>query len=294
MKKFLAIVGGIVVAVYILMTAFVAVQETEIVVITLLGKPVRVIDEAGLVLKIPDPIQTAIRLDKRLQGLDSNLGEYLTKDKKNLVVGSYILWRVNEGKKFIQTVRDMKSAERRLSDLVGSELGAAIGTHDLTEFLSTVEGDTKIPQILGKVKTTCQGPAEKEFGIEIVDVRLRRLGFPVQNLRSVYDRMRAERARMAKKYRAEGEEEAAKIRAKTDKEVRELLANAYRDSQIVRGKGEAEAIRIYGDAFSKDPNFYKLTRTLKAYQKFLDDKTTLILSSESPLFRYLETPPEVR
>jgi membrane protease subunit HflC len=103
--------------------------------------------------------------------------------------------------------------------------------------------------------------------------------------------MRAERERMAKKYRAEGEEAAAKIRSKTDKEVRELLAQAYRESQIKRGRGEAEGIRIYAEAFEKDPEFYKLTRTLESYSKFLDDKTTLVLSAQSPLFKYLETPP---
>jgi membrane protease subunit HflC len=118
------------------------------------------------------------------------------------------------------------------------------------------------------------------------------LTFPEQNLRSVYARMRAERERMAKKYRAEGEEAAARIKARTEKATREILAAAYRESQITRGKGDAEAIRIYADAFGKDPKFYKLTRTLEAYRKFLDQNTTLILSTDSPLFRFLESPPE--
>jgi membrane protease subunit HflC len=104
--------------------------------------------------------------------------------------------------------------------------------------------------------------------------------------------MRAERERMAKKYRAEGEEGAGKIKAQTDKEVREILAKAYREAQMTKGRGDAESIRIYAEEFEKDPNFYKLTRTLEAYRKFLDERTTLILSSKSPLFRYLESPPE--
>jgi len=270
----------------------VAVDETEVAVITLFGKPVRVVQDAGLAVKWPDPIQTTIRLDKRLQHLDSNLGEFLTRDKKNLVASSFMLWRIADPEKFIRSVKDISNANRRLSDLVGSELGVAIAGYQLTDFLTTEEGGSKIPAIFEDVTGICQQHAVEEFGVDLVAVRLRRLGFPSQNLRSVYERMRAERERMAKKYRAEGDEEASKIRSQTDKEVRELLADAYREAQITRGRGEAEAMRIYAEALKKDPKYYKLTRTLEAYRKFIDDKTTLILSSKSPLFKYLEQPPE--
>ncbi|MBW1766736.1 MAG: protease modulator HflC [Deltaproteobacteria bacterium] len=293
MKKTLIILGAGVVAAYVLITVFVAVHVTEVVVITQFGRPIEVVTEPGLKLKLPDPVQTAIRLDKRLQPLDSNINEYLTQDKKNLVVSNFILWRIVDAKKFIQSVKDVTSAERRLSDLVGSELGVHIGTYPLSSFLSTNKEGTKIPEISEKVTRACRDQAREQFGIEVVDVRLNRLSFPEQNLRSVYSRMRTERERMAKKYRAEGAEGAANIKAKTSKEVREILATAYRKAQITRGKGDAESTRIYAEAFKTDPEFYKLTRTLEAYRKFLDKDTTLILSSESPLFRYLESPPEV-
>ncbi len=291
-KKTLSILGIVIVLVYVLIKAFVAVDTTEIVVITQFGKPVRVVSEAGLTVKWPDPVQSVIRLDKRLQALDSNVGEFLTQDKKNLVLSNFIVWRILDAKKFIQSVKDMSSAETRLSDLVGSELGMAIGTYPLSSFLTTDEGGTKIPEISGKVARASRQHALQEFGIDVMAVLLRRLSFPEQNLRSVYDRMRAERGRMAKKYRAEGEEEAAKIMTQTDKRVREILAVAYRESQITKGRGDAESIRIYAEAFERDPDFYKLTRTLDAYRKFLDEKTTLILSADSPLFRFLECPPE--
>ncbi len=293
MKKTLIVLGALIVVVYIVMTAFVAVHVTETVVITHFGKPIRVLTEAGLTFKLPDPIHTAIRLDKRLQPLDSNIGEYLTHDKKNLVVSNFVLWRIIDAKNFIQSVKDVPSAQRRLSDLVSSELGVQIGTYPLSSFLSTDENGTKIPEILEKVTQACREQARVQFGIEVVDVCLSQLSFPDQNLRSVYSRMRAERERMAKKYRAEGEEGAANIKAQTQKEAREILATAYREAQITRGKGDAEATRIYAEAFKMDPEFYKLTRTLDSYRKFLDQKTTLILSSDSPLFRYLESPPEV-
>lgn len=291
-KKTLSILGILIVLVYVLTKAFVAVDITEIVVITQFGKPVRVVSEAGLTVKWPDPVQSVIRLDKRLQALDSNVGEFLTGDKKNLVLSNFIVWRILDAKKFIQSVKDMSSAETRLSDLVGSELGMAIGTYPLSSFLTTDERGTKIPEISGKVARASRQHALQEFGIDVMAVLLRRLSFPEQNLRSVYDRMRAERARMAKKYRAEGEEKAANIMTQTDKRVREILAVAYRESQITKGRGDAESIRIYAEAFERDPDFYKLTRTLDAYRKFLDEKTTLILSADSPLFRFLECPPE--
>jgi membrane protease subunit HflC len=268
--------------------------KTESVIVTRFGRPVRVVTEPGLTVKWPDPVETVIRLDNRLRPLDSYIGEYLTEDKKNLVLSCFILWRMVDPMKFIQTVKVAEAAERRLSDLVTSELGVAVGERPISSLLTTAEGGSKIPEITGTVTTCCQQQALKEFGIEVVDIRLRRLTFPEQNLRSVYARMRAERERMAKKYRAEGEEAAAKVKAETDKERREILANAYRESQVIRGKGDAESIRIYAEALEKDPEFYKLTRTLEAYRKFLDEKTTLILSADSPLFKYLESPPEVR
>jgi membrane protease subunit HflC len=253
--------------------------------------------DAGLAVKWPDPIETVMRLDKRLQGLDSNVGEYLTNDKKNLVLSNFILWRIEEAKKFIQTVKDMQSAERRLSDLVNSELGVAIGNYPLASLLrlktNEGKGGSKIPEIAEKVAKASREQALKEFGIEVVDVRLRRMSFPEQNLRSVYDRMRAERERQAKKYRAEGEEQAARVRSQTDKEASEILAKAYRDAEVIKGQGDAKSIRIYADALKRDPQFYQLTRTLEAYNKFVDQYTTLILSTDSPLFRYLEHPPEV-
>ena len=292
MRKFLGWSGVLLIVGYLVTTCLVQVNENELVLITQFGSPVRVVDEAGLVSKLPDPIQTAVRLDRRLQAIDSDLGEYLTRDKKNLVISAFIMWRIDDPLKFLQSVKDNTGAEQRLMDLAGSELGVAIGNHALSSFLTTTQDESGIPQIVNSVTDNCREQAREAFGIHIIDIRLRRLGFPKQNLLAVHKRMRAERERMAKKYRAEGEEAAAKIRSQTDKEVRELLATAYREAQIKRGQGEAESIRIYAEAFQKDPEFYKLTRTLESYGKFLDDKTTLILSAQSPLFKYLETPPD--
>jgi modulator of FtsH protease HflC len=292
MKKPLAWLGGALVAGYIASTSLVPVGETELVMITQFGSPVRVVDRAGLTFKMPDPVQSTLRLDRRLQLVDADPGEFLTRDKKNIVISTFVLWRVQNAEKFLQSVRDPLGAQRRLLDLAGSELGAAIGNEPLSAFLNTGPEGTRLPAIMAGVTEKCRGQAKSEFGIEIVDIRVRRLSFPSQNLLAVYDRMRAEREAIAKQYRAEGEEAAANIRSQTDKEVRELLATAYREAQTAKGKGEAESIGIYASAFRKDPEFYKLTRTLEAYQKLMDDRTTLVLSAQSPLFKYLEAPPK--
>lgn len=284
--------GGLIIAGYVVSTSVVQVAEAELVLVTQLGNPVRVIDRAGLHFKWPDPVQTAVRLDRRMQVLDAEASEYLTLDKKNIVVGAFMLWRIVDAGKYLQSVRDRNGAERRLIDLASSELGVAIGHQPLNAFLNAGPEGSRLPAIMAGVTEACRTPARQEFGIEIVDIRLRRLGFPNQNLLAVYDRMRAEREAIAKQYRAEGEEAAANIRSRTDLEVRELLASAYREAQIAQGKGEAESIAIYARAFQKDPEFYKLSRTLEAYQKLMDERTTLILSSRSPLFKYLEAPPK--
>ena len=283
MKKLLLVLGLILLVGYVAATAFLSVRETEWVVITQFGRPERVIERAGLALKLPDPFQTAIRIDKRLQPLDTAVREYLTQDKKNLMLGAFLVWRVQEPMRFIQSVRT----------ITASELGSAVGSYPLSDYLSLDEKGSKLRAMTEEVTLKCRQQALAEFGIEVMSVRLRRFGFPEQNLQSVYSRMRAERERIAKKYRAEGEEEASNLRSETEKEVRELLATAYREAQILRGKGDAEAIRIYAEAFEQDPGYYKMTRTLQAYQRFLDSDTTLVLSTDSPLFRYLEAPPEV-
>jgi membrane protease subunit HflC len=142
-----------------------------------------------------------------------------------------------------------------------------------------------VDSIMGQVTRNCRSRALADYGIDVQYVKVKRIRLPEQNLESVFQRMRTDRQRIAKKYRSEGEEEAIKIRADADKEKRDILARAYRDAEMIRGEGEAEAAGIYASAFSRDPGFYKLTRTLQAYEKFLNSKTTVVLSTDSELLR---------
>jgi membrane protease subunit HflC len=208
-------------------------------------------------------------------------------DKKNVVVDCFACWKILDPLRFYQTAGDIEGAKRRLYDILYSEISAALGRYDLSGLISINPEQGKIDQLMAIVTENCRRKAEKDFSIGIKDVKLKQLILPQQNKQSVFDRMRAERQRIAKMYRAEGEEEALKIRATTDKEVKTLLSEAYREAQIIKGVGDAESIRIYGKAYNQNPAFYKLIRTLEAYQKFLDEKTTVVLSSDSELLRLM-------
>ncbi|MBN2373510.1 protease modulator HflC [bacterium] len=283
-KKIFNILGVIIILALVYLCLFVC-DETQFVIVTLFGKPVRTVNQAGIHLKTF--LHSTTNFDKRLLIYDPTPSEYLTRDKKNVIVDSFACWKIIDPLRFYQTAGTIDGAERRLYDILYSELSAVLGNYDLPDLISIEPSNVKIDHIMNEVTENCRRKAERDFSIAIEDVKLKQLILPQQNKQSVFDRMRAERQRIAKMYRAEGEEEALKIRAKTDKEVKSLLSDAYRQSQIIKGEGDAESIRIYGEAYSSNPEFYKLIRTLEAYSKFLDEKTTVVLSSDSELLRLM-------
>jgi membrane protease subunit HflC len=281
-------VAVVIVLLLILRTTVFVVDETKIAIVTQFGRPVRVTEVAGLNWKLPQPVQAVRLFDRRLLVYDPKPTEFLTNDKKNVVVDAFVAWRIADAEKFLQTVNDRSGAEVRMADIVASELGAALGQYPLHALISTSIDSMKVGEIMERVTLGCRTIATDNFGIEVADVRMKRLAFPEQNKQSVFDRMRAERERTAKKYRSEGEEEAIKIRAEADRECQEIMAAAYSEAQKVKGAGDAEAMRIYGAAYNVDPGFYEFVRTLESYRNFLDEKTTLVLSSDSDLLRLLD------
>jgi membrane protease subunit HflC len=264
---------------------FFSVKETEFVLVTQFGKPVRTITDAGLHAKWP--FQGATWFDRRLRVYNPRPSEFLTRDKKNIVIDSYVAWKIRDPDRFLQTVGDPVSAEMRLHDIVWSGLSAALGTHDLDSLVSVSETSIQTNDLLEGLTAFTDHAALEQYGINIVDVRIKRLNLPEQNKQSVYARMRAERERIARQYRAEGEEQALSIRADADRQREEILSVAYREAEKVRGEGDAASTRIYGQAYSKNPHLYKLLRTLEAYKKILDDKTTAIMSSDSELLKIM-------
>ena len=276
-----AIAGGLLL-VYL---TFYSTRETEFALITQFGRPVRTVVNAGLHMKWP--FQSILRFDRRLRVYNPRPSEFLTRDKKNLVIENYVAWRIDDPDRFVKSVGDTASAEMRLHDIIWSGLSAALGTLDLESLVSASADKVQAASMLDMLTTHADLTALAQYGIRVVDVRIKRLNLPEQNKQSVFARMRAERERIAMQYRAEGEEQALVIRANADREKEEILSAAYKDAETVRGEGDAEATRIYGQAYSKNPRFYKLVRTLESYKKILDDKTTIILNSDSALLKVL-------
>ena len=283
-KKYYPAAGAITLLLLIYLTFF-SVHETDFVLVTQFGRPVRTITDAGLHMKWF--FQTNLYFDKRLRIYNPRPSEFLTQDKKNVVIENYVAWRIQSPERFVQTVGDPIAAEMRLHDIIWSGLSAALGTHDLESIVSTSADKIKAGEMLDKLTDLTDRAALEQYGIEVLDVRIKRLNLPEQNKQSVYARMRAERERIARQYRAEGEEQALSIRADADKQKEEILSVAYKEAEKVRGEGDAESTRIYSAAYSRNPRFYKLLRTLESYKKILDDKTTAILSSDSELLRVL-------
>jgi modulator of FtsH protease HflC len=262
-----------------------SVRETEFGLVTQFGKPVRTITQAGLHAKWF--FQSVTLFDRRLRIYDPRPSEFLTRDKKNLVIESYVAWRIRDPQHFVETVGDPVSAEMRLHDVVWSGLSAVLGKHDLESIVAPNGDSAQQEAFLDQLTASAGSLALAQYGIEVVDVRIKRVNLPEQNKQSVYARMRAERERIARQYRAEGEEEAMRIRADADRQRDEILAAAYKDAEKTRGEGDAASTRIYSEAYSRNPKFYKLMRTLESYKKILDDKTTAILSSDSELLKVL-------
>jgi modulator of FtsH protease HflC len=264
-------------------SSFFVVDEKEQAIVTQFGEFKRASVAPGLYFKTPF-LQEVMKMERRIMGSDTPPAEYLTLDKKRLVADPVTRWRIVDPLMFYKTVHDEIGAKARLDDIVNSELRRELASHDFGQIV----GNDRDP--LMQREATHVRNKTKEFGIEIVDVRIKRADLPSEVQESVFARMRAERDRVAKQHRSEGQEEAAKIRADTDKERTILLARAYETSEKVRGEGDAEGIKIYAEAFGKDPEFYAFVRSLSAYEKSMSEQSTIVLSTGSDLFRYLVTP----
>ena len=279
MKKFS--IGILVLVALFALSTMIMVDETEQIVILQFGKPIRTIKEPGLNWKFPAPFQTSNSFEKRLLEYDVPPEEILSKDKKSLIIDNYVRWRIIDPLLFLQTVRAVPTAKTRLDDIVYSELRQELGTHDMVEII------TETRELIMEKVTKASNEETSKYGIEVIDVRIRRVDLPRENEASIYARMEAERKRQANKFRSEGEEEAQKIRAATDRDKTVILAEAYKKSQLIRGEGEAKALDIYAASYSKDTDFYEFTRTLEIYEKVIDKKTTLVLPGDSKLFKGL-------
>lgn len=278
MKPIAMIIGAVVLV--LAYNSVFTVNMTQTALVLQLQEYQKTIHEPGLYFKIP--IYQEVRyFTKQLLVNDEEPTEVITKDKKNLLIDSYSMWRIVDPLLFFQTVHSERGGQARLDDIIKSELRVELGTHDLIDVVTITR-----EAIMTKVATEVNVQSIK-YGIEVLDVRIKRADLPNEIANSIFSRMRTERERIAKEYRSEGKEEATKIRAETDKERVILIAEAYKQEQIIRGDGDGKSTKIYANAFNKDRKFYSFMRSMQAYKASFQSGTTILLSEDSDFLEFL-------
>ncbi|RLA94915.1 MAG: protease modulator HflC [Deltaproteobacteria bacterium] len=306
--SFSVLITIIVIAIILGMNSFFTVDETEQVIITQFGKPVgEPITEPGLKFKIPF-IQTVNYFPKNLLEWDGDPGQIPTLDKTYIWVDTFARWRIVDPLKFFRTVNNEMGAQRKLDDILDPAVRNFITSYHLIEVVrnSNRPMDTMevgLEQIgkkapIAEVKTGREKitrmilaqarPKVEAFGIEIVDIRIKRINYVEEVRKAVYERMIQERKQIAEKFRSEGMGESKKIEGEKEKELKRISSEAYRKAQEIKGKADAEAVRICAEAFSQDPEFYSFVKTLDVYKTTFDENTWLMLSTDSDFFKYLK------
>jgi modulator of FtsH protease HflC len=282
MNPRLTLVGGVaaVVALFLLLNALYTVHQTQQALVLQFGNPVRIVQDPGLHLKVPF-VQQVDYFENRVLDFDAPSVELVLGDQKRLVVDAFARYRITDALRFRQSVGNESSFRGRLEPIVFSSLRSVLGEAPLFTILSQDR-----TQLMNRIKTEAN-KSLAGFGVELVDVRIKRADLPPENSQAVFQRMQTERQREAKELRAQGAEVGQRIRARADRERRVLIAEAERESSIARGQGDAEAIRIFAEAFGQDPEFFDFYRSLQAYREALGDgATSFVLSPDSEFFRF--------
>jgi len=280
MKKIIIVLAAL--TAILLSSSLYTVNETQVAIKLRLGEIVSIEEDSGLKFKMPF-VNNVVFFDNRIQTLDSASESFLTVEKKNVMVDSYVKWRIVDTEKFyISTGGTMASANIRLSQNNQDALRSEFSKRTIKEVVSDQR-----EAIMASVKSKLKAIAEEEYGIKVIDVRIKRIELSQEVRNSVYRRMEAERKALANKYRSEGAEEAERIQAFADKERTIILANAYRDSEKIRGEGDAISASNYAKAYSKDADFYSFYRALESYKKsFNDQGDVLVLNPDTEFFRH--------
>lgn len=290
-------------------SGFYIVSETEQVVLTQFGDPVGdPVTEPGVHFKVPF-IQTANFFDKRFLEWDGDPNQVPTKDKRFIWVNTYARWRITDPLKFFQRLRDERQAQTRLDDILDGETRNSVARHDLVEVVRSTNRDPELialeseeetagleeiqtgrEEITREILQTSRGRVS-DLGIELIDLRLKRINYVQEVQKDVFDRMIAERQRVAQRYRSEGQGEAARIKGERERDLAKIQSEAYRTAQGIRGEADAKATEIYAKAYGRDVTFYTFMKSLQTYEQSLDSKSALILTTDSDLLRYLKNTP---
>jgi membrane protease subunit HflC len=271
---------------WLLSSTLFVVDKRQYAIIFAFGKVKQVISEPGLYGKLPPPFQNVLLLDNRILTLDNDADRIITAEKKNILVDAYVKWRIIDPKLFYVSFKsgDEKPAQDRMSQIVNGALKDEISKRTVREVIAGERG-----KVMEGIRKKVEEEAEK-VGMKIVDVRLKRVDYVEQINNSVYDRMRAERTRVANELRSTGSADSEKIRADADKQRTVILAEAYREAEKMRGEGDAKASQIYAQAFGQNPEFYKFYRSLEAYRaSFKSRNDVMVVDPNSEFFKYFKS-----
>ena len=271
--------------IFVFFSALFIVKQTEQALVLQFGDPIRIIKKPGLKIKIP-LIQNAIFYDTRVLDFDAEVEEVILSDQKRLLVDAFLRYKITDPLKFYQSVGNENGFKARVGGILSGSLRRVLGSDPLEVVLSVDRSE-----LMEKIQEGIDNEAVN-FGVKMVDVRIKRADLPKANSEAIFARMRAEREKEARQFRAEGSEESQRIKAKAEKEKTVIIAEANKEAQTVRGEGDGESVKIYAETFSKDKEFFSFYRSMEAYKKaFKDgkDEPTLILSPDSDFFKYFDS-----
>jgi membrane protease subunit HflC len=287
MNRLISILIGLVIAVALLMSSVFVVDQRQYAIVFALGEVKSVVNEPGLHFKLPPPFQNVVFLDKRIMTLDTpDADRFITAEKKNILVDAFVKWRIVDPRLyFISFGGDERNAQNRMAQIVKASLNEEITKRTVRDVISGERG-----KVMEGIQTKVSEEA-KQIGVQIIDVRLKRVDYVDQINNSVFDRMKSERARVANELRSTGAAESEKIRADADRQRTVILAEAYRDAEKIRGEGDAKASQIYAQAFGQNPDFFKFYRSLEAYRaSFKTRSDVMVVDPSAEFFKYFKSP----
>jgi membrane protease subunit HflC len=283
-----AVVGTLALAAIFFSATAVVVKEGEAVLITRFGRPLRAATQAGLHWKLPWPIDARTTLDMRRRVYETGQTEMLTRDKKNIIARTFVVWRIGDPLTFTQAIGNQGAAEGKLDGLMTNAAIGTLGGHDLSALVSTNPSDLQVDQIESELLASTAPMALRNYGVAVEQVRLDRLALPAENVTAVFGQMRAERRQFAAKFEAEGEREASRIRSEADLEAARIRAKGAEEQARILGESAAQVAKVYADAHKTDPELYRFTRSLDSLDKLVTGNTSLILRTDSEPFSLLQ------
>jgi membrane protease subunit HflC len=287
-RRLRTVVGTLALAAIFFYATAVIVREGEAVLVTRFGRPLRAATETGLHWKLPWPIDQASVLDMRRRVYETGHTEMLTRDKKNIIARTFVVWRIGDPLAFTQSIGSEGGAEAKLDGLLTNAAIGTLGGHDLSALVSTNPGDLQVDRIESELLASAAPVALRNYGVAIEQIRLERIALPEENVSAVFEQMRAERRQFAAKFEAEGEREASRIRSEAELEAAHIRAKGAEELARIRGKSAAEVARAYADAHKINPDLYRFTRSLESLDKLVTGNTSLILRTDSEPFSLLQ------